>query len=122
MSFGAITLTEHTLTVPLVWPDLAGGDEADDRTIDIFARVVTRSGGEGLPYLVFLQGGPGSEDPRPGPDQAAWIDAALEDHRVVLLDQRGTGRSTPVGDGFLEGRSAEEVAKLRGKTVEEILG
>lgn len=111
MSFGAIALTEHTLTVPLVWPDLAGGDEADDRTIDIFARVVTRSGGEDLPYLVFLQGGPGNEDPRPGPDQAAWIDAALEDHRVVLLDQRGTGRSTPVGDDFLEGRSAEEVAE-----------
>lgn len=111
MNFGALTLTEHTLSVPLVWPDLADGDRADERTIEILARVVTKSGGEDLPYLLFLQGGPGFEDPRPGPDQPAWMDAALEHHRLVLLDQRGTGRSTPVGDELLPGRSAEEVAE-----------
>ena len=27
----------------------------------------------------------------------AWLARALRDHRVVMLDQRGTGRSTPVG-------------------------
>src|SRR5690606_4706938 len=26
-----------------------------------------------------------------------WLPRALRDHRVLLLDQRGTGRSTPVG-------------------------
>ena len=30
-----------------------------------------------------------------------WMDAALDRYRLVLLDQRGTGRSTPVGDGDL---------------------
>lgn len=102
-----LTVEEHTLTVPLVW-----GDEADTRTIDIFARVVTRDGGEHLPYLVFLQGGPGHEAPRPfhASSSPAWLDEALAHYRVVLLDQRGTGLSTPVGDHDLE-RGAAEVAE-----------
>ncbi len=99
-----LTVEEHTLTVPLVW-----GDEADSRTIDIFARVITREGGERLPYLVFLQGGPGHEAPRPfhASSSPAWLDEALAHYRVVMLDQRGTGLSTPVGDADLERGSAE---------------
>ncbi len=98
-----LTVEEHTLTVPLVW-----GDPTDTRTIDIFARVVTREGGERLPYLVFLQGGPGHEAPRPfhSSTSPAWLDEALAHYRVVMLDQRGTGLSTPVGDADLERGSA----------------
>lgn len=99
-----LTVEEHTLTVPLVW-----GDAGDTRTIDIFARIVTREGGEHLPYLVFLQGGPGHEAPRPfhASSSPAWLDEALAHYRVVMLDQRGTGLSTPVGDADLERGSAE---------------
>lgn len=102
-----LTVEEHTLTVPLVW-----GDPADHRTIDIFARVVAREGGESLPYLVFLQGGPGHEAPRPfhSSTSPAWLDEALAHYRLVLLDQRGTGHSTPVGDHDLA-RGAEAVAE-----------
>jgi len=102
-----LTVEEHTLTVPLVW-----GDPTDHRTIDIFARVVSREGGENLPYLVFLQGGPGHEAPRPfhSSTSPAWLDEALAHHRLVLLDQRGTGLSTPVGDHDLE-RGAAAVAE-----------
>lgn len=102
-----LTIEEHTLTVPLVW-----GDPADHRTIDIFARVVAREGGESLPYLVFLQGGPGHEAPRPfhSSTSPAWLDEALAHYRLVLLDQRGTGLSTPVGDHDLA-RGAEAVAE-----------
>lgn len=102
-----LTVEEHTLTVPLVW-----GDPADSRTIDIFARVVAREGGETLPYLVFLQGGPGHEAPRPfhSSTSPAWLDEALAHYRLVLLDQRGTGPSTPVGDHDLA-RGAEAVAE-----------
>lgn len=102
-----LTVEEHTLTVPLVW-----GDPTDHRTIDVFARVVAREGGETLPYLVFLQGGPGHEAPRPfhSSTSPAWLDEALAHYRLVLLDQRGTGRSTPVGDLDLE-RGAAAVAE-----------
>lgn len=102
-----LTVEEHTLTVPLVWDD-----PADPRTIDVYAAVVSREGGEHLPHLVFLQGGPGHEAPRPfhSATSPAWLDQALAHYRVVLLDQRGTGRSTPVGDRDLE-RGAADVAE-----------
>ncbi|WP_164233824.1 alpha/beta fold hydrolase [Microbacterium hydrocarbonoxydans] len=102
-----LIVEEHTLTVPLVW-----SDPSDARTIDIFARVVTREGGEALPYLVFLQGGPGHEAPRPFHSSTApvWLDEALAHHRLVLLDQRGTGLSSPVGDDDLS-RGAAAVAE-----------
>jgi pimeloyl-ACP methyl ester carboxylesterase len=47
-------------------------------------------------YLLYLQGGPGFESPRPT-DAGGWVKAAIsQGFRVLLLDQRGTGRSTPV--------------------------
>jgi pimeloyl-ACP methyl ester carboxylesterase len=44
--------------------------------------------------LVYLQGGPGGKSPRPAAP-GNWLERALETYRVLLLDQRGTGRSTP---------------------------
>ena len=112
-----LTVEEHTLTVPLVW-----SDPSDPRTIDVFARVVSREGGEALPYLVFLQGGPGHEAPRPfhSSTAPAWLDEALAHHRVVMIDQRGTGLSTPVGDADLERGStavAEHLTHLRADSI-----
>ena len=49
------------------------------------------------PYLLFLQGGPGGRSPRPGATRPAGWSWALRRYRVLLLDQRGTGRSTPAG-------------------------
>jgi pimeloyl-ACP methyl ester carboxylesterase len=45
---------------------------------------------------VFLQGGPGFPAGRPVSADSGWVKRALETHRVFLLDQRGTGRSTAV--------------------------
>ncbi len=94
-----LTIGDHTISVPLVW-----GDDDDARTIDVHASVATREGGESLPFLIFLQGGPGSETPRilATPSSPSWLDDALKHHRVVMLDQRGTGKSTPVSDGTLD--------------------
>ena len=83
-------LTDHVFAVPLDhgWP---GGEQ-----IEVFAREVVAAdkAGADLPWLLFLQGGPGFASPRPeGRD--SWLDRALDDYRVLLLDQRGTGRSTP---------------------------
>jgi pimeloyl-ACP methyl ester carboxylesterase len=112
-----LAIEEHTLPLPLVWDD-----PADTRTIDVFARVVTRDGGEHLPYLVYLQGGPGHEAPRPfhSSTAPAWLDEALAHYRVVMLDQRGTGLSTPVGDDDLARGSsavAEYLTHLRADAI-----
>jgi len=99
---GAI-LTEREHTVPLdhAMPD---GEE-----ITVFTREVAAPDGQDRPYLVFLQGGPGMEATRPTSTPSGWMKCALEDYRVLLLDQRGTGRSTPVGPD-LPGATAEDQA------------
>ncbi|CAL9353327.1 Proline iminopeptidase [Streptomyces sp. enrichment culture] len=85
-----LVCADHTLRVPL---DHARPDGPE---ITLFAREVTAAGreGEDLPRLLWLQGGPGHRAERPDAP-GAWLREALRDHRVVLMDQRGTGRSTP---------------------------
>ncbi len=99
-----LVLTEHELAVPL--------DHAapDGEQITVFAREVADPQGRDRPFLLFLQGGPGQEAERPtrGPSSPAWLDRALADYRVLMLDQRGTGRSSPVGT--LPGLSPQEQA------------
>jgi pimeloyl-ACP methyl ester carboxylesterase len=86
-----MTLTNRTFTVPLDYAEPQGN------TLTVFAREVQarEREGENLPYLVFLQGGPGSSAPRPE-TRSGWLKRALEEYRVLLLDQRGTGLSSPV--------------------------
>ncbi|WP_282692352.1 alpha/beta fold hydrolase [Streptomyces sp. CC208A] len=88
----AYATTDHTFTLPL--------DHArpDGPTLEVFAREVAdpARAGEELPWLLFLQGGPGGKSPRPTAGSPGWLPHALKTHRVLLLDQRGTGRSTPV--------------------------
>jgi len=87
---GAI-LTEREHTVPLRHGD------PDHRTLSVFTRELADPGGMDRPYLMFFQGGPGFEATRPTSPPSGWMKRALADYRVLLLDQRGTGRSSPVG-------------------------
>jgi pimeloyl-ACP methyl ester carboxylesterase len=83
-------VTDHVFTVPLDHAAPDGGQ------IEVFAREVVAADARAadLPWLVYMEGGPGHGAIRPmGRD--AWLDRALRDFRVLLIDQRGTGRSTP---------------------------
>ena len=86
-----LVLTDHEFEVPLDHSNPTG------EQITVFSREVVAPGRENddLPYLLFLQGGPGFPSPRPE-SSSGWIKRALQDHRILLLDQRGTGRSAPV--------------------------
>ena len=84
-----LTINEHRLRVPLDHTNPTG------MQIEIFAREVVAPGQEKAPHLLFLQGGPGGAGPRTGNFRDGWTGQALKTHRVVLLDQRGTGQSTP---------------------------
>ncbi|KAA0921300.1 alpha/beta fold hydrolase [Streptomyces apricus] len=85
-----VVLRDHRFTVPL------DHDAPDGETIELYAREVVASDrvDRDLPWLVYLQGGPGFGANRFVGKQA-WLGRALEDFRVLLLDQRGTGSSTP---------------------------
>jgi pimeloyl-ACP methyl ester carboxylesterase len=101
-----VVLTDHSVTVPLDHADPGG------ETIEVFARAVAAADRvhDNLPWLLFLQGGPGGPAPRPyGAD--GWLRRALRTHRVLLLDQRGTGRSTPITARTVQGMSAQQIAR-----------
>lgn len=85
-----LVMTDHRFTLPLDHAAPTGD------TIQVFARAVAApNAAEDTPWLVFFQGGPGFASPRPA-EPSGWIGRAIEDYRVLLLDQRGTGLSTPV--------------------------
>jgi len=100
-------LTDHVFSVPL------DHDRPDGERIEVFAREVAAAGraAADLPWLLFLQGGPGFGAPRPhGRD--SWLGRALADYRVLLLDQRGTGRSTPASRQTLAGTAGDQARYL----------
>ena len=93
-------IEDHAIDVPLDWRGDTPGKTVSGETIRLFYRVVCEAGHEqeDLPLLLFLQGGPGGAGPRPmGHDGGdAWLAEALKHFRVVLPDQRGTGRSSRI--------------------------
>jgi len=92
-----LRLTNRVFELPLDYAN-------PGRTIRVFVREVVAPGKEklDLPYVVFFQGGPGSGSPRPMTN-SGWIKRMSQEYRVLLLDQRGTGISTPVTAQGLRG-------------------
>lgn len=114
---GGLVLRDHWFDVPL--------DHAapDGEQIRIYAReaVAADPTATDRPWLLFLQGGPGNKAPRPT-RRDGWLGRAVRDFRVLLLDQRGTGRSTPVTPGALRRRGdaaaqADYLARLRADAI-----
>ncbi|MFH8927076.1 alpha/beta fold hydrolase [Streptomyces pristinaespiralis] len=99
-----VVLTDHHFTVPLDHADPAG------EQLELYAREVVSAAGHpdtGKPWLVYLEGGPGNAVRRFIGKQA-WLGRAVQDFRVLLLDQRGTGRSTPQNRQTLVSRGGPE--------------
>lgn len=108
-------VVEHTVAVPL------DHDRPDGPRISLHAREVRAPGGERLPWLLYLNGGPGFPAPRPS-GTSGWLRRATEEYRVLLLDQRGTGRSTPLTRRSLADRGdvaaqAEHLRRFRADSI-----
>ncbi len=87
-----MVVTAHRIDVPLDWNEPSGP------RISVFAREVVaaeRADDPKLPAIVWFQGGPGFESAFPE-HRGGWLEQLLTRYRVVLLDQRGTGLSTPL--------------------------
>jgi pimeloyl-ACP methyl ester carboxylesterase len=99
-----LVLTDHLFQLPLDHANPAG------EQISVYARevVATEKRTDQLPWLVFLQGGPGGKSPRPF-GRSGWLRRATDEYRVLLLDQRGTGRSSPITHQTLGVRGTPEV-------------
>ncbi|MBS5559977.1 MAG: alpha/beta fold hydrolase [Bifidobacterium longum] len=94
-----LAIEDHSIDVPLDWTGHEPGRAFDGETIKLFYRVVTAPEHvhDDLPLLIFLQGGPGGAGPRlNSPTSDGWIEEAIRHFRVILPDQRGTGRSSRV--------------------------
>lgn len=133
-----LAVEDHAIDVPLDWrgtsparlagvagtpasalADASAAEKCDaafeGRSLRLFYRVVCAPENEGrdLPYLVFLQGGPGGAGPRlTSPISDGWVAEAVRHFRVILPDQRGTGRSSRV-DGATIAREGDAAAQAR---------
>ena len=98
-------VSNHKFELPLNYSN------NDSETITVFVREIINldKEKENQPYLIFFQGGPGYQSPRPI-SISGWIKRACEDYKVLLIDQRGTGLSTPICSRSFEGRSDQEIA------------
>ncbi|NEB02681.1 alpha/beta fold hydrolase [Streptomyces sp. SID13726] len=112
-----LVLTDRRFTVPLDHADPAG------ETIELYAReaVASDKAGQNLPWLVYLQGGPGFGANR-FIGKGAWFGRALKEYRVLLLDQRGTGHSSPANRQTLPLRGgpaeqADYLSRFRGDSI-----
>lgn len=86
-AYDGMHILEHSFKLPVDYT------QPDSGLISIFLREIRSDATKKKPYLVFLQGGPGFESPRPL-THSGWIKFALKQYDILLLDQRGTGRST----------------------------
>ncbi len=110
--FRGMRTVEHYFTVPL------DHSAPDGETITVFAREYVSAShsadaAQNLPWLLFLQGGPGGRGNRFG-SLGGWGKAAAKEFRILMLDQRGTGLSTPVDRNTLplRGTAAEQAGYL----------
>ncbi|MEE8758695.1 MAG: alpha/beta fold hydrolase [Bifidobacterium sp.] len=108
-----LCVEDHSIPVPLDWTGKVPGEGFDGATISLFYRVVCAPEHvhDDLPLLIFLQGGPGAGSPRPlNPDSDGWIREAIRHFRIILPDQRGTGRSSRV-----DSHSMASIGSARGQ-------
>lgn len=98
--FRGMRTAERYFEVPLDHFGDDGAGPGGGETITVFAREYVSADHDEdvaarLPWLLYLQGGPGGRGNR-FPSLGGWSKAAGKDFRILMLDQRGTGLSSPI--------------------------
>ncbi|KAG9912325.1 alpha/beta-hydrolase, partial [Aureobasidium melanogenum] len=110
---GKLRVTEHFFDVPKDY------SKPDSGTIRIFARSVRKHESPAdpsdhdekksqLPWMVFLNGGPGGPCRHPSAYPFTWT-ILDKGYQMLYLDQRGTGLSTPITPSTLGLRGENDV-------------
>ncbi|KAI7210716.1 alpha/beta-hydrolase [Hortaea werneckii] len=108
---GKLSITEHFFDCPKDY------SKPDDERIRVFARSVRKhetpivreksKENEQLPWMLYLQGGPGMECR--APQHYPWTHTILDKgYQMLFLDQRGTGLSTPITASTLQRRGSPD--------------
>lgn len=103
---GTTLYRQHYFELPLDYK------AKDGQQIQVFAREVVdlAKDSQELPWLIYFQGGPGFPSPRVS-GESGWMKRALQNYRVLLLDQRGTGNSTVISHETLAHLAPEQQAE-----------
>ncbi|CAH6843155.1 Proline iminopeptidase [Vibrio chagasii] len=103
---GTTLYRQHYFELPLDY------QAKDGQQIQVFAREVVdlAKDSQELPWLIYFQGGPGFPSPRVS-GESGWMKRALQNYRVLLLDQRGTGNSTVISHETLAHLSPDQQAE-----------
>ena len=93
-----VSCKNYKISVPLRHDSASIEQNNPCKTIDVFFRVISNrlrdcSNAE---YLLYLQGGPGFAASLPTSPLSGWMAKATKNFDIVLMDQRGTGLSTPI--------------------------
>lgn len=102
-------ISDHRIEVPLDWGSLDGGRISVYAREFVGAEAASAGSPEELPWLLFLQGGPGGKGNRPL-RLSGWMQEAAKDFRILMLDQRGTGLSSPLSRQTLGGMDPQDQA------------
>src|SRR6478609_12219614 len=108
-TYRGMRTAEHYFQVPL---DHFSESGRRGETITVFAREYvsaehSEEDAAELPWLLYLQGGPGGRGNRI-PSLGGWSKAAARDFRILMLDQRGTGLSSAIDRNTLPLRGSHE--------------
>ncbi|KAJ2910345.1 hypothetical protein GGI21_000967 [Coemansia aciculifera] len=104
------TVYERFFDCPLDYSQPESG-----QAVHVFVRHIVPLGKESqmreLPFILYLQGGPGFECRFPGSVKGGWYSTAIsEGYQILLMDQRGTGLSSPINADTLAARFSDSVA------------
>lgn len=109
-----IKYQSHHFSLPLNYNDHINCDDhkhlLDHVSVYVRELVKDENKDRDLPYLVYFQGGPGFPAMRPS-SNTGWLKCALDQYRVILLDQRGTGLSSPITTQTIQHLDPEQQAE-----------